>query len=365
MFSTRPRCVCIVLIGVALGSPGVALGGWAVTRVDAGGDVGECPSIALGPASSPAISYYDRTNGDLKYAALSGSTWAIQTVDSAGSVGKYTSLAFDSVGQPRISYFDETNGNVKYAAFNGASWEFTVVGAGSASSLALDTSGNPHIAYRAADGNLAYKVWNGSAFVGGVVPSGGYAGAYDPSLKLDPAGNARIAHSGSSGVLYSQSNGSWTTELLEADVGYVRAGARLALDTATAAPRIAYSLHGGLRYAAWDGSQWVGTGMAVDPDAHAGFPSIALDSTGNPRIAYGDYIDQSLKYAAWNGATWAIETLDSGIGSTDPSLVLDSSGNWMIAYYDGVNGDLKYAPEPATLSLLALGGLAEIWRRRK
>ena len=65
----------------------------------------------------PAISYFDSTNGDLKYIRAfgsSGTNWAIPiTIDSTGNVGSYTSLAFVN-GFPAISYLDSTNGNLKY-----------------------------------------------------------------------------------------------------------------------------------------------------------------------------------------------------------------------------------------------------------
>src|SRR5438309_34861 len=81
--------------------------------VDVGhtGDVGYYTSLAL-VGGNPAISYFDLTNGDLKFArnsAADGSgTWSTVTVDSSGNVGYYTSLALVG-GNPAISYFDNTN----------------------------------------------------------------------------------------------------------------------------------------------------------------------------------------------------------------------------------------------------------------
>ncbi|WZP00378.1 cadherin domain-containing protein [Isosphaeraceae bacterium EP7] len=73
---------------------------------------------------SPAISF-DGSSFDLKYVRASdasGSSWAAPvTVDSVGVVGGYSSLAVVN-GNPAISYYDGTNFDLKYAFFtvNGA-----------------------------------------------------------------------------------------------------------------------------------------------------------------------------------------------------------------------------------------------------
>ncbi len=59
-------------------------------------------SIALDRKGNPCISYWDVSNGDLKYAQYDGSSWKTETVDFAGTVGRYSSLAmgFDAVFTP-------------------------------------------------------------------------------------------------------------------------------------------------------------------------------------------------------------------------------------------------------------------------
>ena len=64
------------------------------------------------------------------------------------------SLALDSSGYPHISFQDK---GVKYATWNGSSWDIqTVAKRGYSPSLALGSSGRAHISYRSNRVDLSY-----------------------------------------------------------------------------------------------------------------------------------------------------------------------------------------------------------------
>ncbi len=146
---------------------------WYDYVIDSAGDVGQYTSIAMGYGNVPSISYYDVTNGDLKFATYVGtggncgmfSDWNCSTLDSAGDVGQFTSLDMHTafgVLQPAISYYDKTNGNLKYAlnGYMGLWFVYTVDSAGDVgkfTSLEMDAQNSPHITYYdATNGHLKY-----------------------------------------------------------------------------------------------------------------------------------------------------------------------------------------------------------------
>jgi hypothetical protein len=93
-------------------------------------DVGTFPSLAILLSGHPAISYAKNGPGgeedpqELRYVRHAGPNFDFtsgwnppQTVDDGG-VGSYTSLALLPGGTPAISYYDKTNGDLKYARQN-------------------------------------------------------------------------------------------------------------------------------------------------------------------------------------------------------------------------------------------------------
>jgi uncharacterized repeat protein (TIGR01451 family) len=139
----------------AINADGSVWGGLVI--VDSGGDVGAFSALTV-VNGNPAISYYDFTNGALKFIRAdnaNGTAWttAAISVDTAGDLGTYTSLAVVN-GNPAISYHDVTNTNLKFARAcdaDGTSWLVTCPVA--TITLAFDTA-TSNAAEAAGFGNL-------------------------------------------------------------------------------------------------------------------------------------------------------------------------------------------------------------------
>jgi len=101
-------------------------GVWNVGIVDAVGIVGFGNSLALDPETYlPRIAYAsgnpEAGDTDLKLAYWDRTAWQYEYVDTPGIVGEYPSLALDpTTGVPMVSYYDRTNGNLKFAMPAGA-----------------------------------------------------------------------------------------------------------------------------------------------------------------------------------------------------------------------------------------------------
>jgi hypothetical protein len=142
---------------------------WQIETVDSSDDVGSHTSLAVDSDDRPHISYYGAISKALKYAAYDGVTWQIETVDDTDDVGHFTSLALDSNDRPHIGYINASSKLVRYANLESSAWFSETVYAGidrpvlytllaldaadntgnvgPHTSLALDSSGQPHISY--------------------------------------------------------------------------------------------------------------------------------------------------------------------------------------------------------------------------
>ncbi|MBI4655579.1 MAG: T9SS type A sorting domain-containing protein [Elusimicrobia bacterium] len=303
----------------------------------------------------------------------SNAGWQIQTIDSEGIVGEQTSIAIDSLGNPHIAYYDSTNSDLKYARWTGISWSTQIVDAnGYNPSIAIDSSNNPHIAYKAiSPDNLMYAKWTGSSWSYQTIEVGNVLGSGGNSIILDSGNNPHISYMVSDGCLkYARWTGvAWSTQT--ADCTNILAGFQsfIILDSNNY-PHISYweAVTGDLdtlKYAKWTGSSW-SIDNIYNNAGDCSPTSIALDSSANPRIAYmGVATTGVLKYVKKVGSSWlAAETVDSG-GTEQVgeylSMKLNASGNPCISYCHR-SSYLKYAKWSgvswSTETVAELGGSA-------
>lgn len=238
----------------------------------------------------------------------------------------------------------------------------------------MDAAGLPHIAYLAnfAADDLHYAHWTGSEWVDEVVVpdvwfnGGGYTSS---SIALDHTGAPHIAFAGQDRVLRyaSRVNGTWQNQVV--------AGANLASYASLEIgsddrPQIAYAdtfvdstgIHGRLGYSTRHGSEW-STVIADDAVGAGQMTDLTLDAFDRPRVSYHGG-SGTVKHASYDGTAWTTEYVEAGqVGYWSTSIALDSANQPHLTYYKSLGlyeGALRYAtivPEPSACAAVGLGVL--------
>ena len=304
---------------------------------------GNDTSLAFDQAGRPAISHvYDGAAYEVRVARWDGAAWATQTVDTSATGLACTSLAVDPTGAPQLTYIVDKS-DVRHARWNGATWDVETAAPGGriggGASIALDGAGRPHLAYcDAARAWLRYAYWDGAAWHledvdAAVCTEAGYAfeGA---SIALDGSGNPHIAYAtpGATDQTLRHARrvgGLWQGEAVRTAESFTNIS--LALDGA-GTPQLAYREKGaGVKHSYWTGTAW--RHRTFDSDGKG--PSLALDGTGKAHIACYNRTDKVVKYGRWNGTSFVRETVGAASGTAPVSLRLDAAGNPAIAFTRG------------------------------
>ncbi len=290
-----------------------------------------------------------------------GGPWDFETLDSIGEVGTWISMVTDGSGNPHISYADYTKKDIKYAGWTGTSWQIETIPDNGRTyrwtSIAVDALGDVHMAYfhdsgkdlqyarRSAGGGWSVETVDQGAVKGYGKPS---AGNWN-SIVVDTAGNPHISYrdgyDNTPGSLkYAVKSGNqWTIEIVDDDDRAAIFGTSIALDS-LGQPRIAYNSRTtpNLRYAERTGSTWVIETIDETPGAGNWLQprGLALDDFDDAHVSYS--VDGGLSYAKRNDGVWTTDVVDP-TGSGDSNLVLDTSGNPHISYHYSATDDVKYA----------------------
>lgn len=288
-----------------------------------------------------------------------GPVWQIEVVDSnigEGS-GAEVSLALDSTGAPHVSYADWSvwpDINLKYAHRTQSGWITQTASAcpcveGFESSLALDSGNNPHIAYPNGNYDLLYTWWTGTQWGVRVIGWGPYFGS-DPSLALDSSNTPHISfYSGWPnyyGLKYAYwTGGTWNIQTVDGP-GDVGNGNSLVLDSSER-PRISYCglNDGSVKYAAWTGAMWdIRTIEVISGSCEK--TSLSLDSSSDPHVAYAVRLpsgtDYEVRYARWTGNNWELEPVDQS-GGQGISMALGFNNIPHLSYLGEITHTLLYA----------------------
>src|SRR5665647_615638 len=252
-------------------------------------------------------------------------TWNIQTVDTNGERygNGYSAIAIDSNNNPHILY---TRGirdskfwtsELMYASWSNSSWSIQRIDSGDAFDLVLDANNNPHVLYGGK--GLMYAIWTGSNWTTQTVDEEfGYG-----SLALDSSGNPHVAYTSRYGgnETYRLRYGSWTGSnwsiqtLTESENIPFRVF--LALDK----NNVTYLMYGystthytlpesywksqTLKLAIYKNSNWSTQTVASNL---TNYGNMVLDSKGLPHFIYQvqnrESWNSTIYYSSWNGSTW-------------------------------------------------------------
>ena len=281
--------------------------------------------IAIGPDDAAHISYHDHDEEDAAYARWDGTEWQVTVIPAQGHDGWDNRIAVDSQGNPHISaiFPKEFSGTgVEYYGLD-ASGQWTVENVGGApityqfaTSIAIDPQGIPHIAFYKQDTkDLALASRTEAGWEINTVDDDGDTGTF-AALIIDEVGRFHISYiqrgdGGSATVKYANrgpEDAGWDISDVDTldSLVYGFAGARnvtsLALDS-QGNPWIAYSDEKELKLARWDGSAWESVVVIVAGMQPFGqLVSLKLDSQDQPHIVYFDVVDKApltgrVKYA--------------------------------------------------------------------
>ena len=131
-------------------------GGWRSFTLDAEGDVGRHPALAVDPNSGLWTVAYEATGaGELRFVNAFNGGRVLGGVIDAKALGGSIALAFDgATSRARVGYADALSGEVRVATGTAAGWTTDVVGKGSAAVAVRPGGGAAGLVYRDKSGTL-------------------------------------------------------------------------------------------------------------------------------------------------------------------------------------------------------------------
>lgn len=338
----------------------------------------EYPSMAVDPSGNPHVVWDDDTTGysEVYYKGSSdgGATWTTAKRLSSTTAGCYRpDIAVDSSGALHVVWYDFAPGDYEVyyrkSPDGGITWTTTkritwTSGGSEYPAVAVDSSGNPHVAWMEYTlGN--YEIYYKKSTDGGTTWSTAKRLTWtsessdEPALAVDSSGNPHVIWydqaPGNFEIFYRKSmdggaawtpakrltwdsDGSWYPSIAVDSSDILH----LAWENATVgSPEIYY------KKSADGGTTWTPIKRLTWTSGLSGSPIIAVDSSGNPHIVWyddtpGNYeiyyrasTDGGTMWTAAERLTWA-----SG-GSYDPDMAPDPSGHIHVVWESNIPGNME------------------------
>ncbi len=354
--------LALVIVAAAWGTAAGLQALWSIQWVESSGVRDHNgTSIALDAGGDPHIAFYEGTQRDLAFTTRAGGFWTTSVVDTIGDTGRWPSLQIDAAGDPHVAYYWKANPdgtpseNLMYARRSGGIWSLVVVDSSTAvgqyCSLALDTAGNPHIAYfDAASQALRYATSVAGAWTLEVVDNSANVGLHT-SMVLDDADQPHVAYQNRSdfGLRYaSKSNGLWTIENVVSQnttpaLAVSAVQTSLDLDSNGNAHIVFRNeLSGKSMYSRNTSGTWTtGIATAQGQEFHGSFHSIRIAPNDVPTMSYFDVVLGELRLATFGGIWWVAELVTpNGLWT---SLAIDDLGHSHVSFHAPAQSVVKYA----------------------
>lgn len=279
-------------------------GSWTVRTVDQS-IVTSSPALAMDASGIVHISYY---NNGLRYASFVANQWSSVSVHPGTGIGLHSELAFDVLGRPHLAYTDETF--VYYGSLDGTTWTqetVMMVGEDRYFALAVDADSRPHISFYDTNDalQLAHRVGPNDWPLQPVAATG--QGQF-VALAYDTLAQPHLAYFDNEydDLKYIVETAPWQISQVTAngldshpDQGLYQGKPFIAFLSATTSPP-----H--LQLAHWQYPSWNPTNIDVTPQLNYDV-GVEYDWNGTPHVAY--YKNGAVRYATWDGSQWISETV--------------------------------------------------------
>jgi hypothetical protein len=319
---------------------------WQVEIVDDRLQVGSQASLVIAGDGTLHVFYLDEEAQSLRYTTGTSGTWVVETVAANISDEPWPSPAITADGQLYVAFRDGIQSKITLATRSGSSWNYSTVDStgGHHPSLALDSSGRPHLSYvMSVPGELRYAYEDAGWQIETVHSD---VRALQTGLAIDATGRAHLAYSGPPDtdwwevLMYAYRDpAGWHHEVADGgeDDAYVtlNIGSDISLDLdAGGQPRVAYtSFHSSTtpypwrfyslpRYAMRMSDGW--SISLLSEYGHTEGAAFTLDSAGQAHIVYQQVGD--LVHSFYAG-TWEREVVAlGGVAGVGASMDLDANG---------------------------------------